>query len=63
MALNRIEKLQGPGAGKHLRNTRRRFRPEKEPDDAVLCYLIITAFFLMRIGEYAHAGYWDHKKS
>merc|ERR1712086_459602 len=69
MAVNGIERLQGPSPRKlpvtvrMLQNIRDRLDPIHSPNDAVLYFLIITAFFfLMRIGEYAYAGHWDYHK-
>eukprot|EP00972_Heterocapsa_arctica_P061105 9008739-Heterocapsa_arctica.AAC.1 len=46
-----------------LRWIRSQLDPEGCPDDAVLwCGLMLAFLFLMRVGEYAHSGHWDHQK-
>eukprot|EP00959_Pyramimonas_sp_CCMP1952_P144881 3032766-Pyramimonas_sp.AAC.1 len=69
-----LKRLQGPGVRKRpvpirmLESIGGRLRPEREPVDAVPYCQIITVFFfffffffffLMRVGEYACAGYWN----
>ena len=69
MALNGIEKWQGPGKRKlpvtvqMLRRIRGMLDPVGKADDAALYLCIMLGFFfMMRIGEYAHSGQWDLKK-
>ena len=69
MALNGIERWQGPGQRKlpvtvrMLRRIRSMLDPTGTADDAALYLCIMFGFFfMMRIGEYAHSGSWDYKK-
>ena len=46
-----------------LRWIKSRLDPYRKPDDSMQWFAILLAFFfLMRIGEYAHSGYWDLRK-
>eukprot|EP00972_Heterocapsa_arctica_P112337 16431189-Heterocapsa_arctica.AAC.1 len=69
MALKGLERRRGPARRKMptmpgmLWWIRSQLDPEGCPNDAVLwCGLMLAFFFLMRIGEYAHSGQWDHQK-